>query len=627
MAFLPSVANLIIAIFYLALQLYTASIMMSATIIAIAIILFCFFVRYIPKYSDAIMAMPVLYGIRLPFTLPISFGLFYTPITIIPTCIGIFAYYFLVGINKNIGTLEQVKNSDDPFEVYTNTIKSVISNQAMFSSMIVFSIVIIVVYIIRNLKIDYAFEIASAAGAAASMLGMFILMLRYEVGFGIAGVIFGSIISGAISYFIIFMVRPLGYAAVENVQFEDDDYYYYVRAVPKLKDLGNKVEIKHVVGRTDDRNAGKINGTSSTSDGFNYGGKDVFTKDLNEISATSEADIKQESSGGFRIAGLLTGITALTTQAHKHLSKNAATKAQATRNAATKAQSTRNAATKAQSSKNVASKSQTTKNLNSEIAKNSRTKTTTNAAEGKITNASITRTKTDMLRKNPDGMAVREGRQRSTVSENKNYPGSTVQRRASSGTGEMSRRGASSGTGEMSRRGASSGTGEMAQRRASSGTGEMSQRRASSGTGEMSKRRASSGTGEMSQRRASSGTGEMAQRRASSGTGEMSQRRASSGTGEMSQRRASSGTGEMAQRRASSGTGEMSQRRASSGTGEMAQRRASSGTGEMSQRRASSGTGEMSRRRPSSGTENVTRRKAYTGSSAENSVVDRRNKL
>ncbi len=468
MAFLPSVANLIIAIFYLALQLYTASIMMSATIIAIAIILFCFFVRYIPKYSDAIMAMPVLYGIRLPFTLPISFGLFYTPVTIIPTCIGIFAYYFLVGINKNIGTLEQVKNSDDPFEVYTNTIKSVISNQAMFSSMIVFSIVIIVVYIIRNLKIDYAFEIASAAGAAASMLGMFILMLRYEVGFGIAGVIFGSIISGAISYFIIFMVRPLGYAAVENVQFEDDDYYYYVRAVPKLKDLGNKVEIKHVVGRTDDRNAGKINGTSSTSDGFNYGGKDVFTKDLNEISATSEADISKESSGGFRIAGLLTGITALTTQAHKHLSKNAATKAQATRNAstkaqvtrntATKAQAARNAATKAQSSKNVASKSQTTKKLNSEIAKNSRTKTTTNAAEGKITNASRTRTKTEMLRKNPDGMAVREVRQRSTVSENKNYPGSTVQRRTQSGTGEMSRRRASSGTENVTRRKAYSGS-------------------------------------------------------------------------------------------------------------------------------------------------------------------------
>jgi hypothetical protein len=490
MAFLPSVANLIIAIFYLALQLYTASIMMSATIIAIAIILFCFFVRYIPKYSDAIMAMPVLYGIRLPFTLPISFGLFYTPITIIPTCIGIFAYYFLVGINKNIGTLEQVKNSDDPFEVYTNTIKSVISNQAMFSSMIGFSIVIIVVYIIRNLKIDYAFEIASAAGAAASMLGMFILMLRYEVGFGIAGVIFGSIISGAISYFIIFMVRPLGYAAVENVQFEDDDYYYYVRAVPKLKDLGNKVEIKHVVGRTDDRNAGKINGTSSTSDGFNYGGKDVFTKDINEISATSEADIKQESSGGFRIAGLLTGITALTTQAHKHLSKNVAPKAQATRNTASKAQS----------SKNVAAKSQTTKKLNSEIAKNSRTKTATNAAEGKITNASITRTKTDMLRKNPDGMAVREGRQRSTVSENKNYPGSTVQRRTQSGTGEMSQRRASSGTGEMAQRRPSSGTREMSQRRASSGT--VAQRRTQSRTGEMSRRRPSSGTENVTRRRA-----------------------------------------------------------------------------------------------------------------------------
>jgi hypothetical protein len=258
MAFLASFAGLVIVVFYLAMQLYSISILMSVTIVAIAIVLFCFFIRYIPKYSNAIMAMPVLCGIKLPYILPISFGLFNTPITIIPTCIGIFAYYFLVGINKNIGTLEQVSNADDPFEVYTSTIKSVMSNQALFSSMLVFSMVIIVVYIIRNLQIDYAFEIAVAAGSTGSMLGMFIMMLKYDVGFGIGSVIIGSVISGIISYFIIFMIRPLNYAAVENVQFEDDDYYYYVRAVPKLKDLGSKVEIKHVVGRTDASDADAV---------------------------------------------------------------------------------------------------------------------------------------------------------------------------------------------------------------------------------------------------------------------------------------------------------------------------------------------------------------------------------
>jgi hypothetical protein len=84
------------------------------------------------------------------------------------------------------------------------------------------------------------------------------MMLKYDVGFGIGSVIIGSVISGIISYFIIFMIRPLNYAAVENVQFEDDDYYYYVRAVPKLKDLGSKVEIKHVVGRTDASDADAV---------------------------------------------------------------------------------------------------------------------------------------------------------------------------------------------------------------------------------------------------------------------------------------------------------------------------------------------------------------------------------
>ena len=32
-----------------------------------------------------------------------------------------------------------------------------------------------------------------------------------------------------------FMKRVLDYTAIEHVQFEDDDFYYYVKAVPKIK--------------------------------------------------------------------------------------------------------------------------------------------------------------------------------------------------------------------------------------------------------------------------------------------------------------------------------------------------------------------------------------------------------
>ena len=43
-----------------------------------------------------------------------------------------------------------------------------------------------------------------------------------------------------------YMKRVLDYTAVERVQFEDDDYYYYVKAVPKVNISLREMDIKHI---------------------------------------------------------------------------------------------------------------------------------------------------------------------------------------------------------------------------------------------------------------------------------------------------------------------------------------------------------------------------------------------
>ena len=47
-------------------------------------------------------------------------------------------------------------------------------------------------------------------------------------------VIAGSVIGGLIAALAQFMGCTLDYAQKEYLQFEDDDYYYYVKAVPKI---------------------------------------------------------------------------------------------------------------------------------------------------------------------------------------------------------------------------------------------------------------------------------------------------------------------------------------------------------------------------------------------------------
>ena len=45
------------------------------------------------------------------------------------------------------------------------------------------------------------------------------------------------------------MIRSLDYSRVERVQFEDDEYYYYVKAVPKASVTQEDKKVKQITSR------------------------------------------------------------------------------------------------------------------------------------------------------------------------------------------------------------------------------------------------------------------------------------------------------------------------------------------------------------------------------------------
>ena len=234
---------------YLSLQLASVSAVMSITVILILIVLYCFFIRITAGYSAALIVMPILIGLKIPYVIPILFGLFASPLGIIPCCSGVFTYYFLNGLKTNLTSFEQLNGADDPFNLYANIMGGLLKNEAMISAMIVFSLVIIAMYMVRNIRMDYSFEIAVAVGTIVNLFVYIILMLQIEVGVSLSSLLFFSILSGLIVLLINSMYRPLYYAGTERVQFEDDDYYYYVMAVPKIKASGSKVSEKLFITR------------------------------------------------------------------------------------------------------------------------------------------------------------------------------------------------------------------------------------------------------------------------------------------------------------------------------------------------------------------------------------------
>lgn len=258
-AMLPMIANYALAVLYIAMQLSTASVIMSFTTLMIAVVMYCFFIRLVPNYSAVILAMPVLIWLKFPYVLPIGLGLFGSAASIIPVCIGIFTYYFLQGLNVHMVTFEQLKSSEDSFKLYIEVMKDIMSNKSMIAMLVAFSLVIGAMCLIRFIRMDYSFEIAITAGTSVSMLIYIIMMLRSDLDVGLFAVIAGSLISGLLVFLAHLLFRPLQYAGTENVQFEDDDYYYYVRAVPKIKTIQAAVSEKQVItlGRNHSEEAGE----------------------------------------------------------------------------------------------------------------------------------------------------------------------------------------------------------------------------------------------------------------------------------------------------------------------------------------------------------------------------------
>ena len=42
------------------------------------------------------------------------------------------------------------------------------------------------------------------------------------------------------------MILALDYQRTEFVQYEDDNYYYYVKAIPKVKVSAESVQVQHI---------------------------------------------------------------------------------------------------------------------------------------------------------------------------------------------------------------------------------------------------------------------------------------------------------------------------------------------------------------------------------------------
>lgn len=244
-AITPAGVLVLLAMALIVLHIYTACNFLAILLLMIFIIMYVALLRFSPKQIIAVVAIPMLAKYNLHYCVPILMGSISSPVGILPTIGGV-ALYHILDIIKEPAAREVEYKMEEVVELFTEVFDKILDDKPMIIMMAVFSIVIAVVWFIRRFSFDYAFEISLGAGVMVNILGFLIADLKYDVTVSIGTLIIMSLISGVIAMLCDYMKRVLDYTAVERVQFEDDDYYYYVKAVPKVNISLREMDIKHI---------------------------------------------------------------------------------------------------------------------------------------------------------------------------------------------------------------------------------------------------------------------------------------------------------------------------------------------------------------------------------------------
>ena len=230
---LPFSAISVILSIYLLSDMFSVSIDMFLLIGIYLLVIGILYYGFKPGNSYLIVVVPLLFTLKIPYVLPIVLGLGTGILTVIPLSAGIILYYLLLYVKNNIGTLTNGITSDLSVR-YFQILNSILSNKIMYIMLLAFALSLVIVYLIHNLSINYSWEIAIVSGMVSLLLFIFMGEFIMNITLPIMELLFGLIISLVLAYVYKFFIFNIDYTRTEYTQFEDDEYYYYVKAVPKI---------------------------------------------------------------------------------------------------------------------------------------------------------------------------------------------------------------------------------------------------------------------------------------------------------------------------------------------------------------------------------------------------------
>jgi hypothetical protein len=232
-SFMPRNFIVMLAAAFVVAHLYSVSLECAMVILALFLLMFLLYFRFSPKDTLVVVLTPICFYFKIPYVIPLALGLLGSPLSIVSAACGVIAYYSVSYATENIMTLAGMTAEEMAIR-FRFLIDGMMSNKAMIIMIAAFSVTIIVVYLIRRMPIEHCWIIAAVTGSLVNIIILLLGDLIWDNSVSVFGMVLGVAVSIGIVKIIEFFFFHVDFNRAENVQFEDDEYYYYVKAIPKI---------------------------------------------------------------------------------------------------------------------------------------------------------------------------------------------------------------------------------------------------------------------------------------------------------------------------------------------------------------------------------------------------------
>ncbi len=263
-AFIPMRAGGLVVIIYTFVQLTGLSGQVALVALILIVASYGISVFYGAKHIFIISYIPIAMQIQMPYPIVVGSALFGNMRDVTSVICGGIISFYLKTIRENASLFIE-ENSD--ITVVDVIAQKMVTNPLLYIYVTSLVVMFVAIILIRNLKISRSWLVALLVGIFAEMA---IMLIGYVITGNISRVpvlLMANVVAFIVGFAMTYIFRDLDYERVERVQFEDDDYVYYVTAIPKIELAKEEKRVTRITrNRSGFYNAGKIEKESDSSE-------------------------------------------------------------------------------------------------------------------------------------------------------------------------------------------------------------------------------------------------------------------------------------------------------------------------------------------------------------------------